>query len=258
VAFGRKRREAGDPDGTDVEGFVDDLSPEERAFEDAELERQLAEAEAADRIARMRPQGPWDVADAPDDDLPLDLGALRLAATPEVEVRVEVSPEGDVVAVVLVHQDSMVQVNVFAAPRSEGIWREVREEIAEALRSGQGRAEEVEGELGTELRADIPQEVAGQGVVLAPARFLGVDGPRWFLRGLVTGPAANDEAAARPLLEAFRRIVVVRGTDPMPARDPLPLVLPTEVAEAAAEEPAEGEQPNLSLPERGPEITEVR
>jgi hypothetical protein len=260
VVFGRKRRQVEGED-VDVDSFVDDLEPEDRAMEDAELERELALAEEAERRAAvLRPQGPWDLADAPEEERPLDLGALQLAATPDVEVRVEVSGEGDVVAVVLVSQDSSAQVNVFAAPRSEGIWREVREEIAEALRGSGGRAEEAEGVLGTELRAEIPQEVPGQGVLRAPARFVGVDGPRWFLRGLLTGPAATDDTAAAPLLDALRRIVVVRGTEPMPARDPLPLVLP---AEAAAPEEVEPEQdgdegPRLSLPERGPEITEVR
>ena len=31
-----------------------------------------------------------------------------------------------------------------------------------------------------------------QGGGAAPARFLGVDGPRWFVRALLTGPAAQD------------------------------------------------------------------
>ena len=35
------------------------------------------------------------------------------------------------------------------------------------------------------------------------------------------------------LEDAVRNIVVVRGTSPMPVRDPLPLTLPKEVAEQA-------------------------
>jgi hypothetical protein len=255
VVFGRKRRGGDEFTDADVDSFVDDLDDEDRAREDAELERELALAEEAERRQSVpRPQGPWDLEDAPDEERPLDLGALQLEATPDVDVRVEVSPEGAIVAVTLVHHDSLAQVSVFAAPRSEGIWQEVRDEIREALQSGGGAAEEIEGELGPELRAQIPQEVPGQGVVRAPARFLGIDGPRWFLRALLTGPAAVDDAAARPLLDAFRKIVVVRGSDPMPAREPLALQLPAEVVQP--EEPDEG--PQLTLPERGPEITEVR
>jgi hypothetical protein len=61
--------------------------------------------------------------------------------------------------------------------------------------------------------------------------FVGVDGPRWFLRALFTGVAATDPALAGVLEDAVRNIVVVRGSSPMPVRDPLPLVLPKEVAE---------------------------
>jgi hypothetical protein len=170
-------------------------------------------------------------------------------------VRLEVSPEGEVVAATLVHGDSALQLNAFAAPRSEGIWAEVRTEIRDALNSSGGEAEEVEGFFGTELRAAVPTEVTGEGVVLAPARFIGVDGPRWFLRGLVTGPAATDDTAVQPLLEAMKQVVVVRGADPMAVRDPLALVLPADAVQMAEEQAAaEG----LQMPERGPEITETR
>jgi len=51
-------------------------------------------------------------------------------------------------------------------------------------------------------------------------------------------------------------VVVVRGAEAMAVRDPLPLRLPKEVAEQAAAHAAEQGVPEL--PERGPEITEVR
>ena len=89
--------------------------------------------------------------------------------------------------------------------------------------------------------------------MLAPARFVGVDGPRWFLRGLVTGPAAVDPEQAGPVEAALRDVVVVRGSEPMAVRDPLALALPNE---AQLQQP--GDQVGLELPERGPEITETR
>lgn len=63
--------------------------------------------------------------------------------------------------------------------------------------------------------------------VFAPATF-GVDGPRWFLRGVLSGRAAIDDDAAAPLLEVLRAAVVVRGTEPMAPRELLPLALPRE------------------------------
>ena len=206
-----------------------------------------------------RPQGPWDEADAPQDELNrVDLGGLRIPVLAETEVRVDVSPEGEVVAATLVQGTTAMQINAFAAPRRSGIWGEVREEIAAALRDSGGQAQDAEGPYGTELHAQVPAEAPGGGVGLAPARFVGVDGPRWFLRALITGGGATDPAAAAPLLEALKDCVVVRGAEAMAVRDPLPLRLPKEVT-AAAEASAAEEQTAAPLPppERGPEITEI-
>ena len=227
------------------------------------------EAAAPDsRPSPVPPQGPWDVSDAPEREIPrLDLGALLVPVGPGIEVRVDVSPQGDVVAATLVRGDTALQISAFAAPRTEGIWGEVREEIATALRDGGGQAQEAEGPFGTELQARVPTQVPDQGVVMAPARFLGVDGPRWFVRGLITGAGAQDPARATELEAAFRDVVVVRGPDPMVVRDPLLLRLPKDVADQAAQAaaqrsgaPAGGGQQAAPLPppERGPEITEVR
>ena len=223
------------------------------------------EAAAEEPVAPepARPQGPWDEADAPEDELNrVDLGGLRVPIPPDTEVRVDVSPQGEVVAATLVQGQSAMQVNVFAAPRRSGIWDEVRDEIAAALRESGGSASDAEGPYGTELHAAVPTEAPDSGRVLAPARFVGVDGPRWFLRALLTGPAATDTAAAEPLLAALRSCVVVRGGEAMAVRDPLPLRLPKEVtsAAAAAEETTESDATPAPLPppERGPEITEIR
>ncbi len=206
-----------------------------------------------------RPQGPWDEADAPQDELNrIDLGGLRVPVPPDTEVRVDVSPEGEVVAATLVRGATAMQVNAFAAPRRTGIWGEVRDEIAGALRESGGQAEDASGPYGTELHAQVPAEAPGGGVGLAPARFVGVDGPRWFLRALITGPGATDPEQAEPLMTALKDCVVVRGGEAMAVRDPLPLRLPKEVTAAAAvAEEGDGPTP-LPAPERGPEITELR
>jgi hypothetical protein len=57
------------------------------------------------------------------------------------------------------------------------------------------------------------------------SRIVGIDGPRWLLRGTFMGRAV-DPAAATLLEDVFRDVVVVRGSAPMAPRDPLPLVLP--------------------------------
>ncbi|MFN2540247.1 MAG: DUF3710 domain-containing protein [Mycobacteriales bacterium] len=259
--FGRRNRgievEIDEITDEDIDNFVDDLDDEDRAAEDAELLKQLAAEEPEPESAEISPpQGPWNLQDAPPTDPErLDLGSLHVPVLPDIDVRLEVSPEGEVVAATLVHRESTLQLNVFAAPRRDGIWADVRGEIRDALNSGGGQASEADGAFGTELRAAVPTEAPGEGVVLAPARFLGVDGPRWFLRGLVTGPAAEDDEQLAPLLEAFRQVAVDRGSEAMVVREPLPLRLPSDAVQAAEE--AAGEA-GFQMPERGPEITEIR
>ena len=259
--FGRRNRgievEIDEITDEDIDNFVDDLDDEQRAAEDAELLKELAVEEVEPEASEVpRPEGPWDLQDAPPTDPErLDLGSLHVPVLPECDVRLEVSPEGEVVAATLVHRESALQLNVFAAPRRDGIWAEVRTEIKDALNSGGGQATEVTGAFGVELRASVPTEVPGQGVALAPARFLGVDGPRWFLRGLVTGPAAEEDAQLGPLLDAFRQVAVDRGSEAMVVREALPLRLPADAVQAADEASAAA---GLQMPERGPEITEIR
>jgi hypothetical protein len=263
--FGRRNRgievEIDEISDEDIDNFVDDLDDQQRAAEDAELLSQLETEEPEPEPQEVeRPQGPWDLQDAPPTDPErLDLGSLHVPVLPNTDVRLEVSPEGEVVAATLVHQESALQLNVFAAPRRDGIWGEVRAEIRDALNSSGGQATEVAGAFGLELRASVPTEVPGQGVDLAPARFLGVDGPRWFLRGLVTGPAAENDAQLVPLLEAFRLVAVDRGSEAMVVREALPLRLPADAVQAPEEAGEPGTAaPGLQMPERGPEITEIR
>ena len=87
----------------------------------------------------------------------------------------------------------------------------------------------------TELRAEIPAP-GGRGSRIA--RFVGVDGPRWFLRGVISGEAVNDPEASAKVVELFRSIVVVRGTTPMPPRDLIPLHVPSSVQGATPTGPA--------------------
>jgi len=122
-----------------------------------------------------------------------------------------------------------MQLGVFAAPRSGGLWDDIRREIRASVSSQGGTTQERPGEFGTELTGRVPMP-NGQ----APARFVGVDGPRWFLRALFLGPVATDHDQAKPLDEALRGVVVVRGPDPMPVREALPLRLPRDVAEQIA------------------------
>ncbi len=172
--------------------------------------------------------GPWDERDAPDDDVErIDLGALHVPVRADFDLRLELNEVQQVIAATLARPDGTMQLGVFAAPRNEGIWDEVRAEIAESLNSQRkGAAAEQDGPFGVELHGNIPED-GGRGVV--PVRFIGVDGPRWFLRAMLAGPVAADEKAAVVLEDALRDVVVVRGTEPLPVRDPIALQLPNGV-----------------------------
>ncbi|MDP2012931.1 MAG: DUF3710 domain-containing protein, partial [Actinomycetota bacterium] len=108
---------------------------------------------------------------------------------------------------------------------------------------------EADGPFGMELRAQVPAE---QG--LQPARFVGIEGPRWFIRAVFLGSASRPGASAEVLESALRGLVVVRGNEAMPVGNPLPLQLP-EVDDGDA---TEEDSPVLLPPERGLEITEIR
>ena len=209
--------------------------------------------------AGLRAKGPWDVSEVDDPGSSrVNMGSLWIPGRPGLEVRAEADPSSDtVIAVVLVLGDSALQVVPFAAPRSEGIWTDVRTEIRAGITKDGGTADEVVGPFGPELRTNV-QVKGPNGVATAQrARFLGVDGPRWFLRGVLTGEAAVSEPAAGDLLELFRDLVVVRGADAMAPRDPIPLRLPTQLT-GEDEDPGGPDDENTLRPfERGPEITEI-
>lgn len=241
------------PADPDVEATQDDLADE--TTENEETTPALVD----------RTDGPFDVTEVGGRDGRVDLGALWLRGVPGMELRLEIDQATQLVnAATAVLDDSALQLQAFAAPRSGQLWDEIRAEIAAAVETQGGTAEEHVGSLGVELRTRMPSAGPDGRTVFAPATFLGVDGPRWFLRGVLSGRAAIDESSATALVEVFKAAVVVRGTDPMAPRELLPLALPRDAEAAAAAETAaldaedEAERTSLDPFQRGPEITEVR
>ncbi|HZE41847.1 MAG TPA: DUF3710 domain-containing protein [Stackebrandtia sp.] len=194
--------------------------------------RDEADGDAVDVVDEStETTGPYDVADVPDDDDTerLDLGSLRIPALPGLRVGVASDDEGNPRPEVIVStEDSAVRFLACAAPRSEGIWDEVRVEIAKSIVEQGGTATEVDdGPYGVEMVAKQP---AGQGDTMT-IRFIGINGPRWFLRILVQGDLATDPEASSVLDECIRGVVVDRGTEAMPVREPLPITLTAEMVE---------------------------
>lgn len=170
--------------------------------------------------------GPFDSSESGSVKPAIDLGALRIEPRRGLQMRLEVEKGASrVVAVTLEFEGSTIQVQPFAAPRSSGLWLGIRDQISAQVTKQGGEVTTQEGVFGPELLANVPVQ-SGQGYSKRTVRFVGVDGPRWFLRGVIGGAAAIDPQAAEAIHEIFRSIVVVRGDTPMPPRELLPLKVP--------------------------------
>ncbi|MCR2051886.1 DUF3710 domain-containing protein [Actinomyces bowdenii] len=199
--------------------------------------------------------GPWDSHDLPRDQEDvgrLDLGSLRIPAVDGMQLRLEQAPDGSITAVVLALGGSALELRAFAAPKTAGIWEELRSDIARELSGARARHEEVEGEHGAEILAHIPMRAPDGTTSTGTVRFIGVDGPRWFLRGVLQGPAAS-QGTDSTLREVLRGIVVVRDKQARPPREILPLHAP-----GSAPAPEAEELPGIDPIAPGPTIAEVR
>lgn len=263
----RRRRTDSDQSGNEPEGMDSGLGEPETGpgeggpGDGGPGEPEPGAGEASPEAAGLA--GPWDAGDDVPSQERIDFGSLLVPSGEGMEIQVSVV-ENQPAWITVMHGKSGLQLQAFAAPKSGGLWDEVRQEIAaEVARSG-GQSTEADGPFGVELRARItPADPVhgGRRGALEPVRFLGVDGPRWFLRGLISGPAATHEDLARPLERVFAAVVVVRGDHPAPPRDLLEIRLPDEaLQELGQEPPAPGEEGRWPLNpfERGPEITETR
>jgi len=178
-------------------------------------------------------EGPLDESEANPVRPYVDLGGVKILPREGLQLRLEVE-EGSqrVVAVGLDYAGSTLQVQPFAAPRSSGLWHEIRDQIADQIAKQGGTIRLSVGPFGPELLAEIPATTPGQPDSTRLARFIGVDGPRWFLRGVIAGDGAVNQEAASKIEELFRSVVVVRGKTPMPPRDLIPLHMPKSAAPA--------------------------
>ena len=205
--------------------------------EDAET----TDAATVEESADVRAEGPYDSTEVDDDVLEaedrIDLGALVITGLPGMELRLQVDEQsGEVQAILLVLEDSALSLRAFAAPKTSGIWTEVRREIAaEASRMG-GTATETDGSFGTELVLVVPVEDPEGQIFSQTSRVIGVDGPRWLLRATVLGRAAVEAEAAAPMEDVLRQVIVVRGSEPMAVRESLPLRLPPGAQPATPEQ----------------------
>ncbi len=239
---------------------------EETAVTDLEVAELEAEENSAEVIQYDRVNGPHDIEEVTEKDLEgyINLGSLHIQLLDDMKMRLETDDAtGAVIAVTVTRNGATLQVQAFAAPRTTGIWDGIRNDLVESVSEQGGTVEVYAGVFGAEMLTHLPAVTPDGQPGERIARFVGVDGPRWFLRGVISGAAVlGDEEAAASVEEIFRSVVVDRGDDPRPPRELLPMSLPADLVQAveeesAAEEEHEEHEELRPMPRRGPEITEI-
>lgn len=206
--------------GTDETAPDDAVTEDQGALEDKPSQEDTAAAAPAIK----RGPGPRDAKDVDSTKGYLDFGALLIPAAKGQKIRMDIDQKSKrVVSLTITIAEASIQVQAFSAPKSGGIWSDVREQIMESVTKQKGRTRILEGRFGKELHARVPTVLKDGRQGWRAARFIGFEGNRWFLRGVVGGKGAVSMKASAGVEELFSRIVVVRGDDPLPPRELLKL-----------------------------------
>ena len=167
--------------------------------------------------------GPFDITELIQVRPSIDFGAIQLPMRDDVVYKLEVEESTNrIVALTVEHRGSALQLQAFSAPGVEGVWHEIRSALETSITAQGGKTESVVGPLGPELNAQIPTSDGSSRL----AKFIGVDGPKWFLRGVISGLALGDTLSMSHMIEIYRSVAVVRGSSPMPPKELLELVAP--------------------------------
>ena len=169
--------------------------------------------------------GPFDASEVSPVQPFIDLGAIRIKPRQGMQLRLDIEQSNKkLISATLELSGSTIQLHAFAAPKNEGVWDDIRVGIAEQIDKQGGSVDQIVGPFGPEIAAHIP---AGSGKKRR-VRFIGVDGPTWFLRGVITGQAAENPRNAAEIEDVFRTAVVDRGNAPLPPRELLQLKVPPQ------------------------------
>ena len=90
------------------------------------------------------------------------------------------------------------------------------------------------GRFGTELVCQLSVQTAEGRAANQASRIIGINGPRWMLRGTFLGRPATDPDSAAAWEDTLTKVVIRRGDHAMPVGDPLPVVLPDSARRTTA------------------------
>ena len=244
-----KRRKSGsDADDTTAEEVV-----AEEVVEEVAVEQSPAEPTS----------GPYDISAAPADEIArVDLGGLQIPIVDNMQLSLEGHNEENntfaIAVVVLEEQQAALQLMAVAAPRSGGFWSEVMDELEAEIGQAGGTMSRSEGRFGTELSGEVPAQDQQGNTAMQPARFVGAEGNRWFIRGMFMGTAATSPAMGEFFEDILAGCIGNRGEHPMAPGDLIPLAPPEGIEAEAVEDDDEAQYEDMEPFERGPEITETR
>ena len=179
-------------------------------------------------IVKRAELGPFDVSEVGSLENIIDFGAIKLPnINRDLSIKVELEEDTRrLVALTLETDSSMLQISLFSAPKSSEVWNEVLELLTTSLESQQAQVNPVVGSFGRELLVTMHVPNNAGGSSLQQIRFIGVDGPRWLLRGTITGGALSNLTEQAEVERIFRSVIVDRGTQPLPPRELVELSMP--------------------------------
>ncbi|MDD6461712.1 MAG: DUF3710 domain-containing protein [Bifidobacteriaceae bacterium] len=227
--------EAADAEIDEAEESAEDAELREAADEEAADADEDADGEDADDDEIDLTQGPWDYEDEgidpDDDDRYISFGSLFLPLVEGLTIRAKRSTNpqspSPLESITVQLGDGAIEIVPLAAPKTMGLWDELSDEILEMHKE----AKIEEGRFGDEVM--LPVKVKGKTMM---TRIVGVDGPRWLLRGVFSGDAAEGEGGNKQALDDyFAQIIVRRGEEPLAPRDVIPILPPKTAAQRRAE-----------------------
>ncbi|MDR2619781.1 MAG: DUF3710 domain-containing protein [Propionibacteriaceae bacterium] len=205
-------------------------SPELSEFTDDMLEDKWVNL---DLSRDWREDGPFDISEVDldaDDVERLDFGTLII--TPFDQMKLQLNVVGntqEVQAIIVTLGKSMLDLTLFAAPKSANMVAEVRSKVLEAGEAADAYTELVPGPFGTEIRQDVPVTLPNGKKSVQHIRIWLVQGPGWLLRGTIMGAAGSAEgvdAATADLYDFFCNVVVTRPEQPLAPGALIPMAAP--------------------------------
>ncbi len=176
--------------------------------------------------------GPYDINDDYKHIKRLNMGAIRIPAIPGMQVIPQPSDKEDLyLSVSLVQNDTAINIMALTDSKTPHTWDELQATLIEDINKKRGTIDRKKSKFGKELITNIAVSTPDGRTEIETIKYLGINGNRWVLRIIITGKALFDDKVAEEINDIIEKIVVDRGTQPLPPGEILLLTLPDELNE---------------------------